>query len=49
MFKSLIGDTCFYPQGDMIMKTLTTAEAYVILLTQITNDFCKGMIDAEEY
>ena len=31
------------------MKTLTTAEAYVVLLTTITNDFCRGLIDAEEY
>ena len=31
------------------MKTLTTTEAYVVLLTTITNDFCKGFIDSSEY
>ena len=31
------------------MKTLTAAHVYVILLTKITNDFCRGLIDAEEY
>lgn len=31
------------------MKTLTTTEAYVLLLAKITNDFCRGLIDAEEY
>ena len=31
------------------MKTLTTAEAYVVLLTTITNDFCRGFIDSSEY
>ena len=31
------------------MKTLTTSQTYVLLLGKITEDFCKGMIDAEEY
>ena len=31
------------------MKTLTTSQTYVLLLTAITNDFCKGFIDSEEY
>ena len=31
------------------MKTLTTTEAYVVLLTTITNDFCRGFIDSSEY
>ena len=31
------------------MKTLTTSQAYVLLLSKITNDFCRGLIDAEEY
>ena len=31
------------------MKTLTATQVYVILLTKITEDFCRGLIDAEEY
>ena len=31
------------------MNTLTAAQVYVILLAKITEDFCKGMIDSEEY
>ena len=31
------------------MKTLTTTEAYVLLLAKITNDFCRGLIDSSEY
>ena len=31
------------------MKTLTTSQTYVLLLGKITEDFCKGMIDADEY
>ena len=31
------------------MKTLTTSQAYVLLLSKITEDFCRGLIDAEEY
>ena len=31
------------------MKTLTAAQVYVILLTKITEDFCRGLIDADEY
>ena len=31
------------------MKTLTATQAYVLLLSKITEDFCKGMIDSEEY
>ena len=31
------------------MNTLTTSQAYVLLLSKITEDFCKGMIDSEEY
>ena len=31
------------------MKTLTTSQAYVLLLAKITNDFCKGFIDSSEY
>ena len=31
------------------MKTLTATKAYVLLLSKITEDFCKGMIDSEEY
>ena len=31
------------------MKTLTATQAYVLLLTKITEDFCRGLIDAEEY
>ena len=31
------------------MKTLTTSQTYVILLTKITEHFCRGLIDADEY
>ena len=31
------------------MKTLTAAQVYVILLTKITEDFCRGLIDSSEY
>lgn len=31
------------------MKTLTTTEAYVLLLAKITEDFCRGLIDSSEY
>ena len=31
------------------MKTLTTSQAYVLLLAKITQDFCKGFIDSSEY
>ena len=31
------------------MKTLTATQVYVILLGKITQDFCRGLIDAEEY
>ena len=31
------------------MKTLTATQVYVLLLSKITEDFCKGMIDSEEY
>ncbi len=31
------------------MKTLTATQVYVILLTKITEDFCRGLISAEEY
>ena len=31
------------------MKTLTTSQTYVILLAKITEDFCRGLIDEDEY
>ena len=31
------------------MKTLTTSQAYVLLLAKITEDFCRGLIDSQEY
>ena len=31
------------------MKTLTATQVYVILLTKITEDFCRGLIDSSEY
>lgn len=31
------------------MKTLTTSQAYVLILTKITEDFCRGLIDSQEY
>lgn len=31
------------------MKTLTTSQVYVTLLTKITEDFCRGLIDSSEY
>lgn len=31
------------------MKTLTATQAYVLLLSKITEDFCRGLIDSQEY
>ena len=31
------------------MNTLTTSQAYVFLLSKITEDFCRGLIDSQEY
>ena len=31
------------------MLNLTTSQTYVILLAKIAEDFCRGLIDAEEY
>ena len=31
------------------MKTLTASQVYVLVLTKITEDFCRGIIDADEY
>ena len=31
------------------MKTLTTSQTYVLLLGKITEDFCKGRINEDEY
>ena len=38
-----------YSIGDMIMKTLTTTQVYVLILSKISEDFCRGLIDSQEY
>lgn len=31
------------------MNTLTAAQVYVLILSKISEDFCRGLIDSQEY